>query len=100
MHRLPAAPDYLVMPHIAQIVYTSVWVWAAGIVERLCPELVGHRHMGTVTKWPFAGSLADPRFWRRASARSALRAGGTPGRVRPNLDTLPPLMIQASELVM
>lgn len=25
MHQLPATPDYLVMPHTAQIVYTSIW---------------------------------------------------------------------------
>jgi protoporphyrinogen/coproporphyrinogen III oxidase len=51
--------------------------WAAGIVERLCPELSGHRDMGVVTRWPFAGYLADPGFWRRTAAlRNSLPAGG------------------------
>jgi oxygen-dependent protoporphyrinogen oxidase len=42
--------------------------WAADIVERLCPELQGHREMGVVSRWPFAGYLADPGFWRRTAA--------------------------------
>jgi protoporphyrinogen/coproporphyrinogen III oxidase len=51
--------------------------WAAGIVERLCPELSGHREMGVVTRWPFAGYLADPGFWRRtATLRDSLPARG------------------------
>jgi protoporphyrinogen oxidase len=51
--------------------------WAAGIVERLCPELSGHREMGVVTRWPFAGYLADPGFWRRTAAlRDSLPASG------------------------
>jgi protoporphyrinogen oxidase len=51
--------------------------WAAAIVERLCPELSGHRDMGVVTRWPFAGYLADPGFWRRTAAlRDSLPARG------------------------
>lgn len=51
--------------------------WAADIVERLCPELAGHREMCVVTRWPFAGYLADPGFWRRTAAlRDSLPAGG------------------------
>ena len=47
--------------------------WAAGIVENLCPELVGHRELSVVTRWPHAGYLADPGFWRRNNAlRDAL----------------------------
>lgn len=41
-------------------------LWAAGIIEGLCPELVGHRDMSVVTRWPVAGYLADPGFWRRS----------------------------------
>jgi protoporphyrinogen/coproporphyrinogen III oxidase len=51
--------------------------WAADIIERLCPELRGHREMGVVTRWPFAGYLADPGFWRRTAAlRSSLPTHG------------------------
>lgn len=42
--------------------------WAAGVVEVLCPELAGNREMAVVTRWPYAGYLADPGFWRRNSA--------------------------------
>lgn len=42
--------------------------WAAGVVEQICPELAGHRELGVVTRWPYAGYLADPGFWRRVSA--------------------------------
>ncbi|OMC33108.1 hypothetical protein A5742_14520 [Mycolicibacterium fortuitum] len=42
--------------------------WAADVVERLCPELAGHRDMSVVTRWPKAGYLADPGFWRRSSS--------------------------------
>ena len=41
-------------------------LWAADIVEQLCPELTGHRDLGVVTRWPHAGYLADPGFWRRS----------------------------------
>ena len=51
--------------------------WAAGVVEGLCPELVGNRELSVVTRWPHAGYLADPGFWRRNSAlRDALPTRG------------------------
>jgi protoporphyrinogen/coproporphyrinogen III oxidase len=51
--------------------------WAAGVVEGLCPELAGHRDLSVVTRWPYAGYLADPGFWRRNSAlRDALPTRG------------------------
>jgi protoporphyrinogen/coproporphyrinogen III oxidase len=51
--------------------------WAAGIVEGLCPELAGNRELSVVTRWPHAGYLADPGFWRRNSAlRDALPTRG------------------------
>ncbi len=42
--------------------------WAAAVVEGLCPELAGNRELSVVTRWPYAGYLADPGFWRRNSA--------------------------------
>ncbi len=51
--------------------------WAAGVVEGLCPELAGHRELSVVTRWPYAGYLADPGFWRRNSTlRDSLPARG------------------------
>jgi protoporphyrinogen oxidase len=51
--------------------------WAAGVIESLCPELRGHRELATVTRWPRAGYLAAPGFWRRARAlRQAIPADG------------------------
>ncbi|MCV7102802.1 protoporphyrinogen/coproporphyrinogen oxidase [Mycobacterium palustre] len=51
--------------------------WAAGIVEGLCPELAGNRDLSVVTRWPYAGYLAEPGFWRRNSAlRESLPARG------------------------
>jgi oxygen-dependent protoporphyrinogen oxidase len=41
-------------------------LWAADIIEQLCPELTGHRNLSVVTRWPYAGYLADPGFWRRS----------------------------------
>lgn len=42
--------------------------WAAGIVESVCPELAGRRDLEVVTRWPKAGYLAMPGFWRRSAA--------------------------------
>jgi oxygen-dependent protoporphyrinogen oxidase len=39
--------------------------WATGIVEGLCPELAGNQDLSVVTRWPYAGYLAEPGFWRR-----------------------------------
>jgi oxygen-dependent protoporphyrinogen oxidase len=51
--------------------------WAARIVEQICPELAGHRELSVVTRWPYAGYLADPGFWKRVSAlRNALPVRG------------------------
>ncbi|CQD17810.1 protoporphyrinogen oxidase [Mycobacterium lentiflavum] len=51
--------------------------WAAGVVEGLCPELAGNRDLSVVTRWPYAGYLADPGFWRRNSAlRDSLPTDG------------------------
>lgn len=54
--------------------------WAAGIIEGVCPELAGHRDMCSITRWPFAGYLADPGFWRRSN--HLLGSLPTDGRVR------------------
>jgi protoporphyrinogen oxidase len=51
--------------------------WAAGVVESLCPELAGQRDLEVVTRWPKAGYLAIPGFWRRSAALlDALPADG------------------------
>jgi len=51
--------------------------WAARFIEQICPELRGHRELSVVTRWPYAGYLADPGFWRRVSGlRGSLPTGG------------------------
>jgi len=74
------APDRAPHGHSLVTIYTDTLVtdryleqddeqleaWAAGVVERLCPELAGQRDMGVVTRWPRAGYLATPGFWRRS----------------------------------
>ena len=54
--------------------------WAAGVLEGLCPELAGHRDLGVVTRWPIAGYLASPGFWRRS--RALLEAIPRDGRIQ------------------
>jgi protoporphyrinogen/coproporphyrinogen III oxidase len=58
--------DTLVTPEFLDRDDDAIGAWAAGVVERLCPELAGHRDMAHVTRWPVAGYLASPGFWRRS----------------------------------
>jgi protoporphyrinogen oxidase len=76
------APDRVPDGHSLVTIYTDTLVtdgylgrtdaeiveWAAGVVESLCPELAGHRDLEVVTRWPKAGYLATPGFWRRSAA--------------------------------
>jgi protoporphyrinogen/coproporphyrinogen III oxidase len=59
--------------------------WAASIVEGLLPELAGNRDFSVVTRWPYAGYLADPGFWRRNSALRASLPDRGPVRVAGDL---------------
>jgi protoporphyrinogen oxidase len=52
---------------------------AAERVEGYFPELTGQREMGIVTRWPRAGYLATPGFWRHAHDLAA--ANSTKGPV-------------------
>jgi protoporphyrinogen oxidase len=85
------SPDRAPAGHSLVTVYTDTTVtdafldrsdaqlenWAAGIIERLCPELTGRRDMAVVTRWPIAGYLAEPGFWRRSKTLlGALPADG------------------------
>ncbi|MCX2930071.1 FAD-dependent oxidoreductase [Mycobacterium sp. CVI_P3] len=88
------SPDRAPVGHSLVTVYTDTTVtdsflgrsdaqleaWAAGIIERLCPELAGHRDMAVVTRWPVAGYLAEPGFWQRS--KILLGALPTDGPVR------------------
>ena len=88
------APDRAPAGHGLVTIYTDTLVtdrylersdedlqaWAAGIIERLCPELAGHREMAVVTRWPYAGYLTTPGFWRRS--RELLSAIAPSGRVQ------------------
>jgi protoporphyrinogen oxidase len=76
------APDRVPAGHSLVTIYTDtlatdgylarddgeIVAWAAGVVESLCPELVGQRDLEVVTRWPKAGYLATPGFWRRSAA--------------------------------
>lgn len=48
--------------------------WAAGFAERAFPELCGHATIRSVSRWPRAGYLATPGFWRRSRALSQAMA--------------------------
>jgi protoporphyrinogen/coproporphyrinogen III oxidase len=69
--------DTVVTDRFLEYTDAQLEAWAAGFVEGLCPELAGNRELSVVTRWPHAGYLADPGFWRRNSAlRDALPTGG------------------------
>jgi protoporphyrinogen/coproporphyrinogen III oxidase len=85
------APDRAPRGHSLITVYTDTAVtddylsrsddelarWAAGWLEKWCPELAGHRELSVVSRWPQAAYLATPGFWRRSdSLYNALPAGG------------------------
>ena len=54
--------------------------WGAEVIESLCPELRGHRELAAITRWPKAGYLAAPGFWRRS--RELIAALGEDGAVQ------------------
>jgi oxygen-dependent protoporphyrinogen oxidase len=60
--------DTTVTDRFLECTDTQLEEWAAAVVEGLCPELAGNRELSVVTRWPHAGYLADPGFWRRNSA--------------------------------
>lgn len=60
--------DTLVTDRYLSMPDDEIVAWAAGEVESLCPELAGRRDMAIVTRWPKAGYLASPGFWRRSRA--------------------------------
>jgi protoporphyrinogen oxidase len=69
--------DTAVTDRFLEYTDTQLETWAAGVVEGLCPELAGKRDLSVVTRWPYAGYLADRGFWRRNSAlRNSLPTRG------------------------
>jgi protoporphyrinogen oxidase len=46
----------------------EIEAWARKTVEGLCPELSGNHDATFITRWPKAGYLAAPGFWRRSRA--------------------------------
>jgi protoporphyrinogen oxidase len=57
-----ATDRYLALPD------REIETWAGGIVESLFPELRQQRDLCEIHRWPKAGYLAEPGFWRRARA--------------------------------
>ena len=51
---------------IAALPDDDVIAWAGERIEALFPELRGSRDLGTVVRWPAAGYLATPGYFRRA----------------------------------
>ena len=72
--------DTLATDRIAAMPDGQVEAWAAGTIESLCPELAGHREMCVITRWPKAGYLTTPGFWRRS--RDLLSVLPEDGRVQ------------------
>ncbi|MHB8695309.1 MAG: protoporphyrinogen/coproporphyrinogen oxidase [Solirubrobacteraceae bacterium] len=58
--------DTLVTDEYLEKTDEEIETWASGVIELLCPELEGHRELAIVTRWPHAGYLASPGFWRRS----------------------------------
>lgn len=72
--------DTLAFERYAEKSDAEIEAWAAGYAEKLFPELKGHRQLCEVTRWPKAGYLATPGFWRRS--RALLHALPVDGRVQ------------------
>lgn len=72
--------DTRVTPHHLELSDERLEAWAGDVVERLCPELTGKRDLAVVTRWPKAGYLTTPGFWRRS--RELLDALPRDGRVQ------------------
>jgi protoporphyrinogen oxidase len=58
--------DDLATERVAALPDDEVIAWAAARTESLFPELRGHRDLGTVARWPEAGYVATPGYFRRA----------------------------------
>jgi oxygen-dependent protoporphyrinogen oxidase len=58
----------------------DIMAWARGEIERLFPELQGHFEFSVVSRWPVAGYLAKPGFWK--DTRALLDASSGAGRVQ------------------
>lgn len=60
--------DTLAYERFDQKTDADIEAWAGDLAERLFPELKGHRELCEITRWPRAGYLATPGFWRRTEA--------------------------------
>lgn len=60
--------DGLATPRYLEQSDEQTTAWARQETERLFPELAGHFEFSGVTRWPVAGYLATPGFWRRTRA--------------------------------
>lgn len=72
--------DGLVTPRYLEMSDDDITAWARREIDRLFPELAGSFKFSSVSKWPIAGYLATPGFWRRT--RALLDALPADGRVQ------------------
>ena len=71
--------DTLAFDRFNRLSDEAITSWASALAERFFPELKGHRDLGHVTRWPHAGYLPTPGYWRNTAA--LLKAASTSGRV-------------------
>lgn len=60
--------DGMATPRYLKMSEEDIATWARQEIEKLFPELRGSYQFASVSKWPLAGYLATPGFWRRTRA--------------------------------
>jgi protoporphyrinogen oxidase len=77
--------DTLATPRILQQTDEEIAAWARNQIEDLMPELRGHIKFVTVSRWPVAGYLATPGFWRRTARLQAALPASSPIQIAGDL---------------
>ncbi|MET0988805.1 MAG: NAD(P)/FAD-dependent oxidoreductase [Steroidobacteraceae bacterium] len=57
--------DGMATPRFLPQTDEAIIAWARTRIERLFPEIAARFQFATVSRWPIAGYLATPGFWRR-----------------------------------
>jgi protoporphyrinogen oxidase len=77
--------DTLATPRILHQSDQEIATWARTQIETLMPELRGHIKFVTVSRWPVAGYLATPGFWRRTAKLQAALPASSPIQIAGDL---------------